>query len=170
MAASRGDRPGRALGRPHPVIIQQPRLGAGDLPRSRLAQPPRAVALARSLVRQAPRNGLFWNTLGVACCRAGDWDAALAPLERSVELCAGGDSNDWFFLVMACCKRGQRGQALTWLDRAEQWMEKNRPQDRELKRFRAEAVALIKHSGPPPSTTCLSPAPARPGDRGPSKP
>ncbi len=23
-----------------------------------------------------PRNGLYWNTLGVACCRAGDWDAA----------------------------------------------------------------------------------------------
>ena len=135
-----------------------------------LRNPPRAVALAQSAVRQAPRDGVYWNTLGVAYCRAGDWDAAHAALERSVELRAGGDSHDWFFLAMACWKRGQREQARIWLDRAERWMEKNRPRNRELKRFRAEAVALIKPAEPPPSTIGPNPTPAHPGDRGPSKP
>ena len=37
-----------------------------------LRNPPRAVALAQSVVRQAPRDGVYWNTLGVAYCRAGD--------------------------------------------------------------------------------------------------
>jgi eukaryotic-like serine/threonine-protein kinase len=111
-----------------------------------LRNPPRAVTLAQSVVRQAPRDGLYSNTLGVAYYRAGDWNAAHAALLRSVKLRAGGDSNDWFFLAMACWKRGQSDQARNWLDQAERWMEKNRPRDRELKRFRAEAVALIKHS------------------------
>ena len=101
-----------------------------------LRNPTRAVALAQSAVRQAPRDGVYWNTLGVAYCRAGDWAAAHTALERSVELRAGGDSHDWFFLAMACWKRGQQEQALIWLDRAERWMEKNRPRNRELKRFR----------------------------------
>ena len=56
----------------------------------------------------------------------------LDALKQSIGLRAGGDSNDWFFLAMACWKRGQQGQAQTWLDQAEQWMEKNRPHDREL--------------------------------------
>ncbi len=115
-----------------------------------LRNPPRAVSLARSVIRQAPQEGVYWNTLGVAYCRAGDWDAAHAALERSVELRAGGDSHDWFFLAMACWKRGQEGQAMNWLDRAERWMDKNRPRSRELKRFRADAIALIKQSGKTP--------------------
>ena len=62
--------------------------------------------------------GLYWNTLGVAYCRAGDWNAAHAALERSMQLRSGGDSHDWFFLAMACWNRGDRKQALTWLERA----------------------------------------------------
>jgi predicted Zn-dependent protease len=78
-----------------------------------LRKPSRAVTVAQAVVREAPRNGLFWNTLGAAQCRAGDWAAAHAALERSVELRSGGDSFDWFFLAMACAQRGQVAQAGT---------------------------------------------------------
>ena len=96
----------------------------------------------------------------MAYCRAGDWDAARSALERSVDLRGGGNSFDWFFLATACSKRGQKAQAQTWFDRAVLWRDKNLPDDPELKRFCAEAGALIKNAGTPLSTTGSSPAPA----------
>jgi len=44
---------------------------------------------------------------------------------------------------MAQRRLGDRDQARTWYDRAVEWMDKNEPQDDELKRFRAEAAALL---------------------------
>ncbi len=111
----------------------------------RLRNPRRALALAQAAVRaRRPSDVGFHNTLGVAYYRVGDWNSALAELERSTELRAGGDSFDWFFLAMAHWQRGQRDQSRKWLQKAQDWMDKKAPRNRELVRFRAEAEALIE--------------------------
>jgi tetratricopeptide (TPR) repeat protein len=87
--------------------------------------------------------GTFWNTLGVAQYRAGEWKPAIEALEKSMELRKGGDSFDWFFVAMACRQQGKKELAGKWFDEAVQWMEMNNPKDKELLRFRAEAAALL---------------------------
>jgi Tfp pilus assembly protein PilF len=110
-----------------------------------------AVELARKAVAREPQNGAFWNTLGVAQYRAGDGPAAVAALEKSMQLRKGGDASDWFFLAMAHGRSGALAQARPWYDRAVRWLEENRPGDEELGRFRAEAAALLVRPGPPPA-------------------
>jgi tetratricopeptide (TPR) repeat protein len=108
-----------------------------------LRDPRRAVELAQKAVARAPQNGPYWNTRGVAQYRAGDWPAAAASLEKSMQLRRGGDAADWFFLAMTCWQSGDKDKARQWYGRAVRWMEKNRPRDEELARFRAEAAALL---------------------------
>lgn len=60
-----------------------------------------------------------------------------------MELRAGGSPADCFFLAMARYQRGRKDQARQWYDRAVDTMEKNHSQDDELRRFRAEAAALL---------------------------
>jgi tetratricopeptide (TPR) repeat protein len=86
---------------------------------------------------------MYWNTLGAALYRAGNWSAAIEALTKSMELREGGDGNDRFFLAMARWRLGDRDQAMKWYSEAVDWMEKNKSQDQELLRFRAEATALL---------------------------
>ncbi len=109
----------------------------------KIRKPAQAVELARELVTRSPKGEIYWNTLGVAQYRAGDWKAAIDTLEKSRELRKGGDSSDWFFLAMAHWRQGDKEQARKWYNQAVQWMEKNNPKDNELGRFRAEAAALL---------------------------
>ena len=51
-----------------------------------------AVELAKKAVMLTPRNGNFWNTLGVAQVRAGEYQAAIQSLGNSMELKAGGNA------------------------------------------------------------------------------
>ena len=90
----------------------------------------------------------YWNTLGVAHYRASDWKSAIAALEKSIKLRQGGDSFDWFFLAMAHWKLGEKEEARKWYDRAVTWMDKNSPNDEELRRFREEAAKLLKVEDP----------------------
>jgi Flp pilus assembly protein TadD len=112
-------------------------------PDAKFRDPGRAVEQATKAVELAPKEGGYWNTLGAAHYRAGDWKAAIEALNRSMELHKGGDSNDWFFLAMACWQLGDKPQARSWYDKAVGWMEKNQPTAEELIRFRAEAAALL---------------------------
>jgi serine/threonine protein kinase/Flp pilus assembly protein TadD len=128
-------------------------------PGLKLRDPGLAVAHAKKAVELAPGSsapwntlgvaeyrsgaGAAWNTLGVAQYRNGDWKAAVEALMKSVQLRKGGDSFDFFFLAMAHWQLGEKDKARAWYDRAVAWMDKNRPEDRELKRFRAEAAALL---------------------------
>ena len=73
----------------------------------------------------------------------------MAALEKAMELRKGGDSFDWFFLAMAHWQLGDKEQARKHYDRAGQWMEKNRLQDKGLRRFHAEAAALLGLPQPP---------------------
>jgi tetratricopeptide (TPR) repeat protein len=102
-----------------------------------------AVRLAKRAVVLKPQNGGYWNTLGASHYRAGDWDAAIAALEQSMRLRAGGDPADWFFLAMAHGRKGNQTEARKWYSQSIDWMEKNKSQDQDLRRFRAEAEDLM---------------------------
>jgi tetratricopeptide (TPR) repeat protein len=105
--------------------------------------PEKAVAAARSAFELEPRAEYARTTLGIALYRAGDWKGAAEEFEKSIELRKGGDSYDWFFLAMARWHLGEKEQARTWFDRAVQWMDKKKPDDEELRRFRAEAEEVL---------------------------
>jgi tetratricopeptide (TPR) repeat protein len=109
----------------------------------------KAVALARKAVELEPK-GEYWNTLGVAHYRAGNFKEGVAALETSMKLRNGGDSSDWFFLAMAHWQLGDKEQARRWYDKALGWMLQHRPKDEELCRFRAEAEALLGPPATPP--------------------
>jgi phosphatidylserine/phosphatidylglycerophosphate/cardiolipin synthase-like enzyme len=102
-----------------------------------------AADLAQQGVKLEPSNWGWWNTLGAAQYCAGDWKAAVTALEKSTTLRQGGDSFDWFFLAMAHYQLAQKVEARRWYDKAVEWMDKNKPQDPELRRFRAEAADLL---------------------------
>jgi len=111
---------------------------------SELRDPPRAVELAQKAVELAPQTGGYWNTLGVAQYRAENWSGAIAGFERSMALRRGGDSFDWFFLAMTAWQLGDHDEARQWYDRAVLWMDEHNPNDKELRRFRAEAAELLR--------------------------
>jgi hypothetical protein len=64
-----------------------------------------------------------------------------------MDLRAGGDSFDWFFLAMAHRRLGDRDQARIWYDKAVAWMDRQMPHNGELRRFRAEAEAVLTKAG-----------------------
>jgi len=104
----------------------------------------RALRSAEEAVSLAPDEGNYYNTLGVARYRTGDWKGAIEALRTSMELGHwAGLSFDAFFLAMAHWQLGETEQAQEWFDRAVQWMDENKPDDPELLRFRAEAVELL---------------------------
>jgi tetratricopeptide (TPR) repeat protein len=106
--------------------------------------PARAVELARKAVALASREKSFRNTLGIALYRTGEWAEALAELKQSMELGSGGDAFDWYFVAMAHGKLGHPpAVARSFYDKAVAWMEEQRPDDEELKRFRSEAEAVL---------------------------
>jgi tetratricopeptide (TPR) repeat protein len=102
-----------------------------------------AVEHAKKAVGLDPKQGSYWNTLGVANYRAGDWKAAVTALEKSMEFRKGGGSFDWFFLAMAQWQLGKKDEARKWYDKAMEWMEKNQLRNEDLVRFRAEASELL---------------------------
>jgi serine/threonine protein kinase len=92
-----------------------------DVPDAALRQPDRAVALARQAVERSSGDARYWNTLGVACYRAGDWHGAQAAMQKSVDLQRdGGGAYDWIFLAMACHQLGEDRKARAWFEKADQ--------------------------------------------------
>src|SRR5262249_55670061 len=59
-------------------------------------EPGEAVRLAKAAVAMEPEMREFWNTLGVAYYRAGEWTPATEALEKSMQLKdgGGGDAHD----------------------------------------------------------------------------
>jgi WD40 repeat protein/serine/threonine protein kinase/Flp pilus assembly protein TadD len=119
-------------------------------PEPKIRKPREAVELASAAVKRMPREGTFWNTLGAAQYRAGDWKAAVAAFDKSMQFRAGGDAFDWFFLAMAHEKLGNPNEARKRYDQAVKWLEKNGPMlannpqwADELRRFRAECEETL---------------------------
>jgi non-specific serine/threonine protein kinase/serine/threonine-protein kinase len=110
---------------------------------SRARNPTRAIELARQAITLAPEEGSSWNTLGAAQYRAGDWKAAVASLQRSMELQKGGGSYDWFFLAMARWQLGDKDEARDWYRKSVDGMTGTNAKNEDLLRFRDEAAALL---------------------------
>jgi eukaryotic-like serine/threonine-protein kinase len=125
----------------------------------------RALDLARKAVKKVPKQGEFWNTLGVAYYRTGDWKSAAEAIEKSMALRNGGDAGDWFVLAMIRWRQGDQAEARKQYDRGVAWMKQRAKEhgliDPDLPRLQAEAKALLGESPTSPS---------RPNERGRSEP
>lgn len=124
-------------------------------PNVMLREPSLAVELAKQVVRQAPGEALYWNTLGVAHHRLGEWDAAVQALEES-EKRTPGKYLGFNALVLAMCfwQLDNPARDRDYFDRAVHWCQDNErklspQQQQELQAFRAEAEALL-HAPPGP--------------------
>jgi serine/threonine protein kinase len=114
-----------------------------DCPAAQFRDSARAAKLAKDALQVAPQSGRHWVTLGVAQFRAGQSKDAIASLQKSMEILAGGDSRSWFILAMAHGQLGNKADARKWYDRAVKWMEENQASDEQLRRYRAEAAELL---------------------------
>jgi len=119
-------------------------------PRPQIRDSGASVRHARRAVELQGNEGAYWNTLGVAYYREGEWKSAKDALARSMELRNEGDSSDWFFLALVELKLGHREQALAWYDRAVAWFHQSNPNDHELYRFHVEAAQELGLSEPAP--------------------
>ncbi len=94
-------------------------------PQTEMRDARQALEHARAAVAIEPKTGNYWNTLGVALYRNGDWDLAKHALSRSMELRHDGDSFDWFFLAIIHKKEGRKDQALNLYEKAVQWYQES---------------------------------------------
>jgi WD40 repeat protein len=126
-------------------------------PDPKLRDAPRAVELARKTVDAAPNGAWYWRTLGMAHHFAGDDNAAVKALTRSLQLRRGGEAFDYFLLAAAHQKLGNKEKARQWYDRGVAWMAANKtPYAAELAVLRADAEALLgieKQAEPAPDKT-----------------
>jgi tetratricopeptide (TPR) repeat protein len=106
-----------------------------------------AVELAMKAVELMPEDAPCWNTLGVAHYRVGNLQEAVAALNKAEQL-APSRYLAWndFFLAMAHWRLGQKEQARKEYEQAVEWVQKKEPKNEELRRFRAEAEALLRIS------------------------
>ena len=108
-----------------------------------------AVELAKEAVRKAPGVAAYWNTLGVAHYRLGEWEAAVRALEESERLEPGKRVGvNGYFLAMCHHRLGDPVKARDHYDRASRWAQENQgtlpvTQQQELKTFHDEARALL---------------------------
>jgi serine/threonine protein kinase/Flp pilus assembly protein TadD len=117
-------------------------------PDSHRRYPGVALGLAQQAVELAPRDGEVWATLGVAQYRASNWRDAVQALDKSLELQSRRNVTSWLFLAMAHWQLGEEEKARRWYDLADQWIDKNRPTDEQLRILHSEAENLMKGSKP----------------------
>jgi serine/threonine-protein kinase len=105
--------------------------------------PVQAVAEAKQAIELDPGLGVAWNTLGEAHYRAGQWQEAIAALEKALPFDNGGASEDFFFLAMANQRAGYPDKAREWYRKGAAWMDKHAPKNAGLLRYRAEAAGVL---------------------------
>jgi serine/threonine protein kinase/Flp pilus assembly protein TadD len=104
--------------------------------------PARAVTEAKKAVDLSPADARYWTALGLARYRAGQWQSAVAALDRATQLRPEGDAADFFFLAMAHAQMGDKGDAHQWYDRAVRWTERTGPRH-DLGIYRKEAATVL---------------------------
>jgi tetratricopeptide (TPR) repeat protein len=105
--------------------------------------PQQAVELAKKAVKVAPQVANFWDSLGVAEYRAGNWQPAIDALEKATQLTDGGDACAWFFLAMAHHQLGDLDEAQQSFNKGVEWIDKNASQIEHLRRSRAAEVESL---------------------------
>jgi serine/threonine protein kinase/tetratricopeptide (TPR) repeat protein len=127
----------------HPVVINGLAWLLATCPEAAVRDPALAVRHARHATELAPDAGGFWNTLGVALCRAGEWNDALKALDRSMQMSDGGGACDWLFAAMAKWHLGKKDDARALYDKAVAWADEHAPKNKELRRFREEVAKVL---------------------------
>src|SRR5262249_48823929 len=92
-------------------------------PDAKVRDPGEAVQLAKRAVELAPWEAGYWGTLGLASYEAGEWQAAIDALTRSMELRKGGEldpklASAWTIRGDAYLKLGQADKAVADFSRA----------------------------------------------------
>jgi hypothetical protein len=105
--------------------------------------PARAVALALETTEAGPDDGTYWNTLGAAHYRAGDFQDAVAALDHATALSDGGTPFDRVFLAMAHARLGNMESARRWFAQATLGMDQSQPVHPELNRLCDEAGSIL---------------------------
>ena len=113
--------------------------------------PPResaeAIELAKHAIEGKPNEGAFWNTLGLAYLRAGQWPLATDAVKKSIEMRPhGGDASDRIMMAMICWRQGKKEAALDWYVQALDRLASDRQPDRAVLALRAEAQQLLGRS------------------------
>lgn len=80
-----------------------------------------AVELAEQAVKLDPK-GTYFNTLGVAHFRAGNWQQAIEALKRSLESGEVPLVYDAFFLAMAHWQLDEQEEARNWYQKGVDWL------------------------------------------------
>jgi WD40 repeat protein len=119
-----------------------------------LRNPRDALRWARNAVRLAPESPVCWNTLGAVHYRLGQYQEAIAALQKSIQLNADvPTAEDALFLAMSHQRLGRPDQARAWFDRALQARHDFTSNDprriEELDRIQAEAEALLTQETQP---------------------
>jgi tetratricopeptide (TPR) repeat protein len=107
----------------------------------KLWSPKEAVEFARRSVKLDPAPWHNWNTLSVACYRAGDWQEALKAREGAIRRNDKGSAMCWNGLGMAMIRwqLGQKEEARTAYDRVAEEAKKYS----WLQSFRQEAAEML---------------------------
>jgi Flp pilus assembly protein TadD len=105
--------------------------------------PASALVLSSQVVRSCSDCAVYWNTLGVAYFRAGDFKAAVTALERAIALDGEGTPFDHVFLAMADARLGNLQRAHQWLSQALVKAEQDFRGHPELGRFCDEARSVV---------------------------
>jgi tetratricopeptide (TPR) repeat protein len=113
-------------------------------------QPVLAIDSAKRAVDLAPDDGKHWAALGMAYYRAGQWEAALQPLQEASKHRQPGGRIDLFFLAMAHGRLGRREEGRKWYERAEAWRRQNAPKDGMLAGISREAAQVLGLRGQQP--------------------
>jgi tetratricopeptide (TPR) repeat protein len=125
-----------------------------------LRDPELALKLARRAVELKPGDGMRAQSLGWALYRAGDWKGSLELIQKQAK-----NLESHFVLAMAYWQLGEKTEAKARFDRANEWLkgyEQRCEQDLKqgaavypppslLKRFQAEAAALLGVPDTPPA-------------------
>jgi serine/threonine protein kinase/TolA-binding protein len=114
--------------------------------------PARAVPLAQKAVKLSPKNPDFLFALGVAQYRDGQWQAAVASLNKAKQLRQERDESDWLFLAMSQWRLGDKKPARACYDRAVEILKRYEYPPAEASRWRAEAAALLGLTPDEPKT------------------
>jgi tetratricopeptide (TPR) repeat protein len=113
-----------------------------DCQATELRDPMEAVAVAQQAVVCAPEQRAFWNTLGLAHYRGGEYSLAQSALRKSMEFSGGGDPNDWLILAMLAWKKGERNDARRWYNQSARWLQSH-PLTDELYHLRKDASEMM---------------------------
>src|SRR5262249_39570045 len=107
------------------------------------------LQMVQKAVEKDPNNGDFWNTLGLVHYRRGEWQPAIAALDKARTLHSNCETYDFFFLAMAHWQSGHKDQALECHQKALAALPKNGAMNEELQHFQQEAAKLLKIPTPP---------------------